>query len=212
MDVKNAFLHGYLKEIAYMRPQPGYACPPQHVCKLKKSLYGLKQAPRAWLDNFCSAIIKANSYQSLNDSSLFIRRTSRGCTILLIYIDDMIISRSNVVGISEHKIHLMSTFKIKILGPLTHFLGIEVLQNKDAIWVTQSKYVDDLIQSARLGDAKTFATLIVLNVKINKDDGHPLAYSTLFRGLVGRLLYLTMTRPDISHVVQTVSQFTGNPH
>ena len=91
---------------------------------------------------------------------------------------------------------------MKDLGSLTYFLGLEVSRNKDGIQVTQSKYVDDLIHSVCLGAAKTFATPIELNVKIGKDDGHPLSDPTLFRRLVGSLLYLTMTRPDISHAVQ----------
>ena len=95
---------------------------------------------------------------------------------------------------------------------LTYFLGLEVQQNKDGIQITQSKYVDDLIHSAQLDDAKTFATTMELNVKISKEDGHPLPDPTIFRRLVGSLLYLTMTRPDISHAVQTVSQFVGHPH
>eukprot|EP00268_Persea_americana_P044937 TRINITY_DN4553_c2_g1_i10.p1 TRINITY_DN4553_c2_g1~~TRINITY_DN4553_c2_g1_i10.p1 ORF type:complete len:308 (+),score=35.45 TRINITY_DN4553_c2_g1_i10:1732-2655(+) len=212
MDVKNAFLHGDLKEVVYMRPPPGYSCPPHHVCKSTKSLYGLKQAPRAWFEKFRSAILQAHFYQSSNDSSLFIRRSSHGYTILLIYVDDMIISGNDHDGIDELKTHLMSTFKMKDLGSLTYFLGLEVQQNKDGIQITQSKYVDDLIHSARLGDAKTFATPIELNVKLSKDDGHPLPDPTIFRRLVGSLLYLTMTRPDISHAVQAVSQFIGHPH
>ena len=122
MDVKNAFLHGDLHETVYMRPPPGYACPPKHVCKLKRSLYGLKQAPRAWFDKFRTSILQANFHQSPSDSSLFIRRTSRGCTILLIYVDDMIISGNDTVGIADLKIHLMHAFQMKELGSLKYFL------------------------------------------------------------------------------------------
>lgn len=180
----------------------------------KKSLYGLKKAPRAWFDKFRFVILQANYYQSSNDndSSLLIRRSSRGCTILLIHVDDMILSGNDQASISELKSHLKSTFKMKDLGPLTYFLGLEILWNMDGIRVTQSKYADQLIHFARLGDARTFATPIELNVKISKEDGHPLTNSTLFRRLVGSVLYLTMTWPDISHVVQTLSQFICNPH
>lgn len=184
------------------------------ICKLTKSLYGLKKAPRAWFDKFRFVILQANFYQSSNDndSSPFIRRSSRGCTILLIYVNDMILSGNDQAGISELKSHLKSTFKMKDLGPLTYVLGLEIQWNMDGIRVTQSKYADQLIHFALLGDAKTFATPIKINVKISKEDGHPLTNLTLFRHLVGSLLYLTMTWPDISHVVQTISQFNYNPH
>lgn len=103
MDVSNAFLHGDLYETVYMKPTPGYPCPPHMVYKLHKSLYGLKQAPRAWFEKFRHAILTAQFYQSHSDHSihsLFIRRTSNGCTILLLYVDDIIISGDDVIGIA----------------------------------------------------------------------------------------------------------------
>ena len=105
----------------------------------------------------------------------------------------MIISGNDHDGIAELKTHLMSIFKMKDLGSLTYFLGLEDQRNKDGIQIIQSKYADDLIHSVRLGDAKTFATPIELNVKLSKDDWHPLPDPTIFRCLVGSLLYLTMT-------------------
>lgn len=101
---------------------------------------------------------------------------------------------------------------MKNLGPLTYFLGLGVARNKDGIRATQSKYADDHILFEGLADVKSFATPIELNVKISKEDGQPLIDPTLFRRLVGSLLYLTMTQPDISHAFQTVSQFISNPH
>lgn len=84
MDAKNAFLHDDLKEIVYMNPLPGYACPKGYVCKLQKSLYGLKQAPWVWFDKYQSVILHAQFYKNPNDNSLFICCTSHGCTILLL--------------------------------------------------------------------------------------------------------------------------------
>ena len=135
MDVKNAFLHGDLKETVYIKPPPGYACPPHHICKLRKSLYGLKQAPRAWFDKFRAAILQAGFRQSYSDSSLFLRWTPKGYTFLLVYIDDMIISGNNLSGITALKHHLTRHFRMKDLGPLTYFLGLEFLRTKSGIQV-----------------------------------------------------------------------------
>ena len=135
MDVKNAFLHGDLQETVFMRPPPGYACPPNHICRPRKSLYGLKQAPRAWFEKSRIAILKAQFYQSPNDNSMFIRRTGKGCTVLLLYVDDMIISGNDISGISTLKSYLMRNFKMKDLGPLTYFLGLEISRSDGGIHI-----------------------------------------------------------------------------
>eukprot|EP00268_Persea_americana_P063207 TRINITY_DN8175_c0_g1_i5.p2 TRINITY_DN8175_c0_g1~~TRINITY_DN8175_c0_g1_i5.p2 ORF type:complete len:139 (-),score=7.17 TRINITY_DN8175_c0_g1_i5:1892-2308(-) len=106
----------------------------------------------------------------------------------------------------------MRTFKMKDPGFLTYFLGLEVSWSKAGIRVNQIKYADDLIKFARLNDAKSFDTPLELNIKISKNDGCPLEGPTIFRRLVCSLLYVTMTRPDISHAMHTVSQFVSNPH
>eukprot|EP00268_Persea_americana_P014860 TRINITY_DN16687_c0_g1_i5.p1 TRINITY_DN16687_c0_g1~~TRINITY_DN16687_c0_g1_i5.p1 ORF type:complete len:100 (+),score=5.30 TRINITY_DN16687_c0_g1_i5:492-791(+) len=99
----------------------------------------------------------------------------------------------------------MKNFKMKDLGSLTYFLGLGISKSKEGIRVGQSKYAADLIKSTRLENAKSFNTPLELNVKITKDDGSPLQDPSIFCRLVGSLLYLTMTRRDISHAVKTVS-------
>ena len=99
MDVKNAFLNGDLKEEVYMQPPPGLDCPPGKVCKLRKALYGLKQAPRAWFSKFNSAMKVAGFQPSPYDYALFLRQTSRGTTVLLLYVDDMVITGDDIIGI-----------------------------------------------------------------------------------------------------------------
>lgn len=93
MDVKNVFLHGDLKEDIYMKPPPGlFSSPTSDVCKLKRSLYGLKQAPSSWFDKFRSTLLHFSFEQSKYDPSLFLRQTSTGCVLLLVYVDDIIIT------------------------------------------------------------------------------------------------------------------------
>ncbi|CAN0873749.1 Retrovirus-related Pol polyprotein from transposon TNT 1-94 [Linum grandiflorum] len=212
LDVKNAFLHGDLKETVYVECPPGFDKGSQDVvCLLKKSLYGLKQAPRAWFETFQNIILTSDFQQSRNDPSLFTKQSSRGITILLIYVDDMILTGDDSQGIAEVKGLLRSHFKLKELGDLSYFLGLEVSRSSQGILLSQKKYVNDLLDLARLSDCKPCATPMEVNLKLSKDDDGPLENPTLYRRLVGSLIYLTSTRPDLAYAVQIVSQFMGSP-
>lgn len=145
------------------------------------------------------------SFHSPNDNSLFIQLTAHGCTILLLYVDDMIISRNDAKGIKDFKRHLMDSFKMTNFGHLTYFLGLEISRSNEGFRFHQRKYAEDLLASTRHVDCKSADTPLELNVKIRQDDGSPLSYPSMYLRLVGSLLYLTISRPDISHVVQTVS-------
>ncbi|GKV30597.1 hypothetical protein SLEP1_g39391 [Rubroshorea leprosula] len=166
MDVKNAFLHGNLKETVYMKPPLGYSHSKSMVCKLKRSLYGLKQAPRAWFERFRQVIVDAGYVQSSHDYSLFMHNSPQGVTLLLIYVDDMLITGSNKEGIAKLKELLCRSFQMKDLGPLTYFLGLEVHSSSRGYAVNQRKYVLDLIQFANLSDDKCVDTPMEVNVKL----------------------------------------------
>ena len=126
MDVKNAFLHGELHEEVYMHPPPGVDVPSGQVCRLRRALYGLKQAPRAWYERFVSVIIEAGFSPSPHDPALFIYTSSRGRTLLLLYVDDMLITGDDAEHIFLVKRHLSQQFQMTDLGPLSYFLSIEV--------------------------------------------------------------------------------------
>ena len=211
MDVKNAFLNGDLHEEVYMKPPPGLPCQPHQVCKLRRALYGLKQAPRAWFEKFSSAILSFGFQQSSHDSALFIRKSSQGLVLLLLYVDDMIITGSDTIGIHDIKTHLGTCFEMKDLGPLRYFLGIEVNSSSSGYSLSQVKYASDLISRAGLIDNKAVDTPLELNVKLRSTDGELVSNPTLYRQLVGGLIYLTITRPDISYAVHVVSQFMTSP-
>ncbi|KAH9667053.1 hypothetical protein KPL70_020885 [Citrus sinensis] len=166
MDVKNAFLHGDLKEEIYMKlPYVMTTSSPNDVCKLKCSLYGLKQAPR----------------------------TSKGIVVLLVYVDDIVITGSDMEAISKLQNLLHSTFHMKDLGQLTYFLGLEVHHRTQGIFLNQHKYIQGLIQLAGLMDTNSVDTPTELNVKYRRDEGELLQDPTLYRKLVGSLIYLTIT-------------------
>jgi hypothetical protein len=211
MDVKNAFLNGDLSEEVYMQLPPGLSHSTNKVCRLRQALYGLKQAPRAWFAKFSTTISRLGYSISPYHSALFIRRTDRGTILLLLYVDDMIITGDDITGIQELKQFLSQHFEMKDLGPLNYFLGLEISSSSDGYYLTRAKYISDLLSRANLTDSKIVDTPTELNTRLTPHDGEPLRDFTLYRHLVGSLVYLTVTRPDISYAVHQVSQFMAAP-
>ncbi|KAL9265867.1 Retrovirus-related Pol polyprotein from transposon RE2-like protein [Drosera capensis] len=211
MDVKNAFLNGDLSEEVYMRSPPGYDHPPNKVCRLRKALYGLKQAPRAWYAKFHSTLGQLGFTTSSYDSALFIKKSSAGIILLLLYVDDMIITGDNIYDIQKVKEFLSAQFEMKDFGMVSYFLGLEVSKSSTGYYLSQTKYASDLISRAGITDAKTANTPLETNVKLRPTDGNLLKDATRYRQLVGSLIYLTVTRPDISYAVHLVSQFMTSP-
>ncbi|KAK3041741.1 hypothetical protein RJ639_000665 [Escallonia herrerae] len=140
--------------------------------------------------------------QSTHDYSLFTHHTSCGVTLLLLYVDDVLITGNDVEGIGELKQLLCQSFQMKDLGPLTYFLGLQVQHSSCGYTVIQWKYTMDLIKCANLTDQKCIDTPMEPNLKLKKDAGERLSDPTHYRQLVGRLVYHTMTRPDISYLYQ----------
>ncbi|KAJ9562057.1 hypothetical protein OSB04_007217 [Centaurea solstitialis] len=211
MDVKNAFLNGDLHEEVYMTPPPGVPHKSGEVCRLRKALYGLKQAPRAWFENFSTVVTSLGFTPSNHDSALFVRCTGAGRILLSLYVDDMIITGDDYDGIESLKQELAHRFAMKDLGTLRYFLGIEVAQSKKGYLLSQTKYISDLFERARLSDKKTVNTPLETNVHYTPTDGVPLSDPSLYRTIVGSLVYLTVTCPDIAHAVHVVSQFVTAP-
>ena len=149
LDVKNAFLHGKLEEEVYMQLPPGYqlTSKPNQVCKLKKALYGLKQLPKAWFGRFTRALIDLEYHQARGDHALFIKHCGNGgaVTILLVYVDDILITGGDVEEISKLTEALSRQFEMKQFGPLKYFLDIEVAYSKAGISLNKHKYTLDLL-------------------------------------------------------------------
>ncbi|KAG7572452.1 Ribonuclease H-like superfamily [Arabidopsis suecica] len=216
MDVKNAFLQGELEEEVYMRPPPGLEDKeaPGKVLKLKKAIYGLKQSPRAWYHKLSTTLLGRGFKKSEADHTLFTLPSQEGIVVILVYVDDIIISGNDKVGIQDTKDFLKSTFDIKDLGELKYFLGIEVCRSKEGLFLSQRKYTLDLLsQVGKLG-AKPAKTPLEDDYKANRKgelDNKPFEDVTQYRRLVGKLIYLTITRPDICFAVNVVSQHMQAP-
>ncbi|WJZ95327.1 hypothetical protein VitviT2T_014105 [Vitis vinifera] len=134
-----------------------------------------------------------------------------GIVVLLVYVDDIVITSSNSALLGQLKTHLSESFHMKDLGSLLYFLGLEVHHSPSGISLNQHKYVSDLVATAGLQGATSIDTPMELSVKLRKEEGDLLADPSLYRKLVGSLVYLTMTRPNISFDVQQVSQFLQTP-
>ena len=208
LDVKNAFLHGDLQEEVYMEVPPCYSNPEMvgKVCRLKKSLYGLKQSPRAWFDRFRRALCAMGYKQCNGDHTVFYKHSRRKITVLAVYVDDIIISGDDEMEIKCLKGNLSREFEVKDLGQLKYFLGIEIARNPKGIVLSQRKYVLDLLSETGMLGCRTVSTPMDLNHKLCAKSGHPVNKER-YQRLVGRLIYLCHTRPDISYAVSVVSRY-----
>ncbi|XP_056171270.1 uncharacterized mitochondrial protein AtMg00810-like [Syzygium oleosum] len=145
---------------------------------------------------------------SPHDHALFVQHTSRGSILLLLYVDDMVITGDDRPGISKLKHYLGQQFETKDLGQLSYFLGLEVTSDTSGYYLSQAKYATDLLSRAGLTDTKVVTTPLEINAKFDAGDGTPLQNPTLYRQLVGSLIYLTVTRHDIAHAVHIVGPST----
>lgn len=210
--MNNAFLHGFLDEDVYMVAPPGYSGGKKsQVCKLKRSLYGLKQASKQWNIELTNKLRAIGFQLSLHDPCLFTRSTAQGFISLLIYVDDMLLASSDLQLITEVKTYLDQEFSIKDLGVAKYFLGLELARSPQGLYVNQRKYTLDLITEAGLSGAKPLDVPMVKCSKLLSHDGVKFQDPEKYRRLVGRLLYLGFTHPDIAYATQTLSQFVHSP-
>ena len=214
LDVKNAFLNGDLEEEVYMRLPPGFEdiYGLDKVCRLKKALYGLKQSPRAWFDRFGKAVRRHGYSQSQADHTLFYKRSPEGKqSILIVYVDDIVLTGDDEEEIKQLKQHLAQDFEIKDLGTLKYFLGMEFARSKQGLFVNQRKYILDLLDETGFLGCKPVDTPVEANVKLNPAKSEDIVDREKFQRLVGRLIYLSHTRPDIAFAVSRISQFMHSP-
>ncbi|GKC16770.1 retrovirus-related pol polyprotein from transposon TNT 1-94, partial [Tanacetum coccineum] len=213
LDVNNAFLHGDLHEDVYMQVPQGYShsLPPNTVCKLTKSLYGLKQANRQWFEKLTTFLISVGFKQSYVDTSLFILNKDGKFVTLLVYVDDILLVGNDKTIIQGIKANLNEKFSIKDLGPLHYYLGIEFFRNSKGLAITQKKYATDLITHAGLLHTKPSAIPLDPILKLTMTGGEPLQDPSLYRTLVGKLIYLTIIRPNLAFSAQALNQFLQRP-
>ncbi|KAJ4795629.1 Retroelement pol polyprotein-like [Rhynchospora pubera] len=212
MDVHNAFLHGDLNEEVYMKLPPGFASShPGKVCRLRKSLYGLRQAPRMWFSKLAAALNAYGFIQSKADYSLFAYQNGGIFITVLVYVDDLVVAGNSGDAIHKFKNYLSSSFSMKDLGVLKYFLGIEFARNSTGLVLSQRKYTLDILAEYGLLGSKPAATPLEQNHNMSAVKGDCMADPEKYRRLVGKLIYLTITRPELSYSVHIFAQFMHNP-
>ncbi|CAA0817787.1 cysteine-rich RLK (RECEPTOR-like protein kinase) 8, partial [Striga hermonthica] len=211
--IDNAFLHGNLDTDLYMEQPVGFVMPQKEhlVCRLHKSIYGLKQASRAWFDKLGSCLHSLGFKRSQADNSLYYRHSNGNCTLVLVYVDDMVITGSNTSEITKLIDQLGKEFSLKDLGGLNYFLGIEILKTRSGLFLNQRKYIVDLLKRTGMIDSKGLLSPMVGSPLLSKFSGQPMEDPKLFRSVVGALQYATISRPELSYSVNKVSQYMQTP-
>nr|GEZ14349.1 retrovirus-related Pol polyprotein from transposon TNT 1-94 [Tanacetum cinerariifolium] len=201
MDMKTAFLHGSLKEDVYVCQAEGFidADHPSHVCKIKKELYGLKQAPRAWYDELSTFLLQNHFFKGTIDPTLFIRRFHDDILVVHVYVDDIIFGSTHPMYIQLFSNLMKSCFKMSMMGEMTFFLGLPVNQSPCGIFINQSKYVLEILKKYGMESCDLVGTLMKINDKLDLDQNGTLVDATKYRSMIGALMYLTSSRPDIIH-------------
>ena len=213
LDVLTAFLNGILQEDVYMLQPPGFVTlGAEHlVCKLHRSLYGLKQSPRAWYARLHAALLAWKLTQSDSDPNLYFAHLGSHTIALLVYVDDILLTGSSLQLINKLKSHLHQTFDTKDLGPIQRYLGVQFERNPTSVRMHQTEYANSILRQFGMDQCAPSSTPLPEGITLSKDSGTPPVDATLYRTLVGKLLFLTKTRPDITHAVSVVSRFMQDP-
>ncbi|KAH9781357.1 hypothetical protein KPL71_008429 [Citrus sinensis] len=214
LDVKSAFLHGELQKEVFIEQPPGYVkLGSEHkVYKLKKALYGLKQAPRAWYSHIDAYFLKEGFRKCPYEHTLYTKIGDDGKMLMVcLYVDDLIYTGNDRVMFEKFKESVMLEFDVTDLGLLHYFLGLEVIQSDAGNFICQKKYVEEILERFQMKNCNSVTTPIEKGLKLVKDLAGRIVDSTLYKQIVGSLMYLTATRPDIMHTVSSISRYMEHP-
>ncbi|GJR83636.1 retrovirus-related pol polyprotein from transposon TNT 1-94 [Tanacetum coccineum] len=203
MDVKSAFLYGTIEEEVYVTQPPGFKDPdhPDKVYKVVKALYGLHQAPRAWYETLANYLLGNGFKRGKIDQTLFIKKQKGDILLVQVYVDDIIFGSTNKDMCTGFEKLMKDKFQMSSMGELTFFLGLQVQQKEDGIFISQDKYVDEILKKFNYTDVKTASTLVDLEKPLVKDGDANDVDVHIYRSIIGSLMYLTTSRPDIMFAV-----------
>ncbi|GJU43791.1 putative ribonuclease H-like domain-containing protein, partial [Tanacetum coccineum] len=213
MDVKSAFLYGTIDEEVYVSQPPGFVDPkfPKKVYKVVKALYGLHQAPRAWYATLSTFLLKSGYRRGTIDKTLFIKKDRNDIMLVQVYVDDIIFGSTKKSWCDEFEALMKSRFQMSSMGELTFFLGLQVQQKEDGIFISQDKYVAEILKKFDFDSVKTASTPIETHKPLIKDEEAADVDVHLYRSMIGSLMYLTASRPDIMYAVCACSRFQVTP-
>ncbi|WVZ70844.1 LOW QUALITY PROTEIN: hypothetical protein U9M48_019480 [Paspalum notatum var. saurae] len=198
MDVKFAFLNGFIEEDVY-------------VYKLSKALYGLKQAPRACYAGLKSFLLKSGFVMSSVDKTLFLLSRGGDTLIVQIYVDDIIFGDLSHTLVSSFTEHMSREFEMSLMGELEFFLRLQIKQGPEGTFVHQAKNTRDVLKKFPMENSKPMSTLMDTRIMLDEDEEGEAVDQREFRGMIGSLLYLTVTRPDIQFAVGLCVRYQASP-
>ena len=213
MDVKSAFLNGELEEEVYVEQPPGFIDPEleDFVYLLFKALYGLKQAPRTWYDTLSEFLLENGFTRGVIDKTLFHKKHKNDIILVQVYVDDIIFGSTNDALCARFAKLMQSKYEMSMMGELNFFLGLQVSQKPDGIFICQTKYVRDLLKKYKMEDSTPAKTPMATATKLDQDESGKKVDITHYRGMIGSLLYLTASRPDIMFATCLCARFQADP-
>ncbi|WVZ93435.1 hypothetical protein U9M48_039413, partial [Paspalum notatum var. saurae] len=213
MDVKSAFLNGFIEEEVYVRQPPGFESArfPNRVYKLRKALYGLKQAPRAWYARLKSFLLKSRFVMGSIDKTLFLLSHGGDTLIVQIYVDDIIFGGSSHALVSSFAEQMSREFEMSLMDELQFFLGLQIKQGPKGTFIHQANYTRDILKKFETGDSKPMTIPMSTNTALDADEDGEAVDQKEFQGIIGSLLYLTATRTDIQFVVRLCARYQASP-
>lgn len=214
MDVKTAFLNGDVQEEVFVEQPPGFKDihHPEYVWKLKKAVYGLKQAPRAWYEKLSTYLISQGYTRGNVDKTLFVKHVGTHLMVAQVYVDDIVFGSTSHSLVKEFTTIMTNEFEMSMCGELTYFLGLQIKQEQNGIFLSQSKYAENLIKKFDMtAKKKSVNTPMSTSTKLCYDIDGKSVDQTKYRSMIGSLLYLTASRPDISYSVGVCARFQANP-
>ncbi|GKA60508.1 putative ribonuclease H-like domain-containing protein, partial [Tanacetum coccineum] len=213
MDVKSAFLYGKIEEEVYAYQPQGFEDPEFHdrVYKVEKALYGLHQAPRAWHETLSTYLLDNGFQRGQIDKTLFIKRVKGDILLVQVYVDDIIFGSTKKELCTEFEKLMHKKFQMSYIGELTFFLGLQVTQKDDGIFFSHDKYVDEILKKFGFSTVKIASTPMETSKPLLKDAEAEDVDVHLYRSMIGSLMYLTASRPDIMFVVCACARFQVTP-
>ncbi|GJU31857.1 putative ribonuclease H-like domain-containing protein [Tanacetum coccineum] len=209
----SAFLYGKIEEEVYVCQPPGFEDPhfPDKVYKVEKALYGLHQAPRAWYETLSTYLLDNGFHRGQIDKTLFIKRHKDDILLVQVYVDDIIFGSTKKQMSNEFETLMHDKFQMSSMGELSFFLGLQVKQKSDGIFISQDKYVAEILKKFDFASVKTASTPMETNKALIKDEEAEDVDVHLYRSMIGSLMYLTASRPDIMFAVCAYARFQVTP-
>jgi len=213
MEVKSAFLKGYIDEEDYVCQPPGFEDHkhPDYIFKLKKALYGLKQAPRQWYERLSNFLLSHAYERGKTDKTLFIKKAFTDIILVQVYVNDIIFGSTNQNLCEQFVAAVQGEFEMSVMGELNYFLGLQIEELNHGTFLSQTKYCKELLKKFDMENCKEILTPMATNCYLDSDEKGTSVDQTKYIGLIGSLLYLTASRPYIMFSVYLCANFRSNP-